>query len=620
MNQYVPEYLTRAAEQQLLMLERMLILTYGKLPSQEQTSELEDSDDNIIIHRRRRGLCHNNLLPISWLPTEILAKIFSYLVHATTPMYPQSRPLNRSWIAVIHVCGLWRETAFGSRSLWTSVTSQFGVMWFVNMIARTANMPLSASISSWPADLLDGECLKVLFIRHLPRMQELSLMSPMHSPMRDSFYSMLLGQHAPSLRRLRLSNAVMFRYPSTPAFLNNLTTLEIHQTPNGIQQWLSLFYRPDNDSQWRPSAAVIITALQNMMNLKHLILRHIHMERGSSDMPAQHVTARVILPSLKRFELISDTTTASTLLSNLHIPSAANAILDLSYSGEDQEAMFVLLQDIRLFTSLPSGDDASPPYAIKNLILGWQDSEDTLSVHMWQSETLDHANPNVHLRLTGNASPPFDPLKVRVARCASIWRKLGAPWSVMRVFASEHLQFLSMSGWLEAEQWDAVLKISPRLRRIKTRSFSGLALCKALADATRLAVLPKDGDNAVENAQNLPELTTLKIHNVDLGAYAWTCEHCAMHAGSVEYPYTAPINPLLELIAIREKIGLPLRKLDLAQSVVPDCVAVKLRAAAPAMALQGTVVPTQPTSKMKSHSRSILGPSRNASTSRRARR
>ncbi|KAI0040247.1 hypothetical protein FA95DRAFT_1650377, partial [Auriscalpium vulgare] len=264
---------------------------------ERRLAELQEILDSEPPHIRRRR--RNQLLPVSRLPPEILTEVFSYLARSASPAHPWALSpltLNRSWIAVTYVCGHWRETALRSRGLWTDITSQYGVPWFMNMIARAKNMQLSVTIPSWPADRLDEDCIKALLIKHLPRTRELSLMSATHSPRQIPFYYRLIGQHAPSLRRLQFSTEKIFWYPTAPAFLTNITTLEIDQSgpvlvdPAVNLQWLV------NDADWRLSDADVIPVLQNMGNLQHLVLREVFIDRRSSDVPAQEV----ILPLLER--------------------------------------------------------------------------------------------------------------------------------------------------------------------------------------------------------------------------------------------------------------------------------------------------------------------------------
>jgi F-box-like len=82
----------------------------------------------------------NALVPISLLPTEILARVFRFFVLEEPPL---SGGQNLGWIRVTHVCRHWRQIALDDSSLWARIWGiPTNMKWISEMLARAMNVPL----------------------------------------------------------------------------------------------------------------------------------------------------------------------------------------------------------------------------------------------------------------------------------------------------------------------------------------------------------------------------------------------------------------------------------------------------------------------------------------------
>ncbi|TFY75322.1 hypothetical protein EWM64_g8690 [Hericium alpestre] len=94
----------------------------------------------------------NALAPISRLPHELLAAVFSLLLDDERTYWSavpsdlskrRPRALRLGWIRVTHVCRAWRHVALDFRALWRDITFSLGSRWAQCMFGRAKNAPLS---------------------------------------------------------------------------------------------------------------------------------------------------------------------------------------------------------------------------------------------------------------------------------------------------------------------------------------------------------------------------------------------------------------------------------------------------------------------------------------------
>ncbi|KAH9070717.1 hypothetical protein EDB83DRAFT_359773 [Lactarius deliciosus] len=123
-------------------------------PSQENSREYQRQaiDDEIrsLVEEYIRALRtlrrrRNALAPISSLPSEILATIFSFLRVPTSGASPLGRETDRylSWLRVTHVCHEWREVALNHPFFWSHVDfTTLTPAGATEILARTKSVPL----------------------------------------------------------------------------------------------------------------------------------------------------------------------------------------------------------------------------------------------------------------------------------------------------------------------------------------------------------------------------------------------------------------------------------------------------------------------------------------------
>jgi hypothetical protein len=143
-----------------------------------------------------RSLC-NALAPISFLPPEVLGRVFHFLSLEEPPFFGVQ---NLGWIRATHVCRFWRQVALVDSLLWARISGVPKNTELVSeMLARTRDAPLDIDMvletTSNPKTLL-------MLSPHLSHTRKLRLhyLSMLHS---DSIRD-ICSQEAPSLEHFRL--------------------------------------------------------------------------------------------------------------------------------------------------------------------------------------------------------------------------------------------------------------------------------------------------------------------------------------------------------------------------------------------------------------------------------
>ncbi|KAI0045416.1 hypothetical protein FA95DRAFT_1477356, partial [Auriscalpium vulgare] len=197
--------------------------------------------------------------PISRLPTELIAYIFILLSNIDRPSYPAAISGSPTypcaptlgWIAVTHVCRLWREIALDYPSLWANVEFAMGSDWTQLMLARARSSPLALNMyrpqqrlrlfQDDEVDLIVQSlarakefrfCLAVdadktarILRTPAPALETLEIQFGTDLNEFNSLPQCFLGGHTPFLRHLRLRTVT--RFPWTSHLLTNLVTLHV---------------------------------------------------------------------------------------------------------------------------------------------------------------------------------------------------------------------------------------------------------------------------------------------------------------------------------------------------------------------------------------------------------
>jgi hypothetical protein len=290
----------------------------------------------------------NELAPISRLPCEVLATIFSFLpVFALYEGEEEYILSELEWIYVAHVCRLWRETALNHPRFWSHVN--FTGLTSVGMAeilsrAKMAPLHLEADFNYWDVKHLEdfgkqleahishtlhlkvsGYCLPTVvnnLVSPAPTLESLCLRYRPRGddpPLYTIFSNNLFNCTAPSLTALELERCdIDWKLP----LLKGLRTLKIDETygktRSAFNDWLD--------------------ALTEMSQLKQLSLRHV---TPRAPLAEPRISRTVTLPSLTHFSI--DTSAKNCALTLAHLVLPTLTWLHVNVESHDQEGEDVLL-------------------------------------------------------------------------------------------------------------------------------------------------------------------------------------------------------------------------------------------------------------------------------------
>jgi hypothetical protein len=320
---------------------------YQRQAIDAQIKSLEDSIRALRLQR-------NALAPISSIPPEITAAIFSFLPHMLSPVSPITpckKPDPLVWLRVSHVCHQWREIALNQPLLWSHVDfTKITLTGAAEILARTKMVPLylearvlgkkwdSAQFDAFQEELQ----LRVSRINHLlistnpqrlrktfdglvspaPALESLSLSSEGKRP-RIVVPETLFGGMRPRLSSLKLSNCDISWESS---LLKGLQCLEIRS--------------PSGDT--RPNLSVWLGTLGEMRQLETLTLHSASPMAPPRSFPFE-VQRTVALPSLTHLDISGFTIDCAVALAHLELPVltrlCVEAIIQFPYNIETQNLL-----------------------------------------------------------------------------------------------------------------------------------------------------------------------------------------------------------------------------------------------------------------------------------------
>jgi hypothetical protein len=175
-------------------------------------AEIKSLEDSIQALKHRR----NALAPVSSLPPEIIAAIFSFLPHMLSAISPHKKPDPLIWLRVSHVCHQWRDIALNLPVFWSHVDfTNISSAGAAEILARAKTVPLYLEArcvgSHWDnaqfRAFQEEFQLRVSHIRHLFISAKL-----------QHIFNTLKGlvSPAPTLESLSLSNAEEQTYITDP--------------------------------------------------------------------------------------------------------------------------------------------------------------------------------------------------------------------------------------------------------------------------------------------------------------------------------------------------------------------------------------------------------------------
>ena len=306
----------------------------------------------------------NALAPISRLPPETLAVIFSFL----SPSAWDKEAGHFARMCVAHVCHRWRETALNHPRLWSHIDfTKLTPAAMAKILARAKMMPLhleadviKLSVAQYEAFgsqleehishtryLSISGCLQTTLDRLVSSAPTLEFLSLSHKSRKSAMPQVaitvnLFNCTAPRLTSLELENCgISWKSP----LLRGLRTLKIHN--------LSTASRPELED--------LLDALNDMPQLETLILQSATPQAPQAlklISPSRPAT----FPSLVRFHISASARDCALALAHLTLPALTWLHVDAeSYDSEGGDAHFLIpyvarkvhvLQDIKLLRSV----------------------------------------------------------------------------------------------------------------------------------------------------------------------------------------------------------------------------------------------------------------------------
>ena len=302
-----------------------------------EIKSLEESFQESLLSLRRR---RNAVIPISSLPTEVIAAIFSIfrLLEIDEPLRLDCGvQVYLAWLRVTHVCHQWREIALNNPLLWSRIDfANITLAGAVEMLARAKKVPLR-----WKARATGHQRYEAPFSASTRELQS-RVSGICHLTIEAHLVLLLrtLGQlasPAPILEYLSLSMEEAY-YPgpgppsqaSIPDTLFNGTTprLSCLELRNCIISWKSpllkglkhLEIRSPSESDIRPSLSDWLDALDEMSQLKKVIL---HSASPLAPPFPFDIERTVTLPFLTHLDISSTAGECALALSHLILPVLA---------------------------------------------------------------------------------------------------------------------------------------------------------------------------------------------------------------------------------------------------------------------------------------------------------
>ena len=509
---------------------------------------IDDELESLEKTTRTLKLRRNALAPISRLPPEIIAIIFSFLIlpREYLRLLPGTKHEVLAWLRVSHVCHQWREIALNQPRFWSRIDfttlTPDGAKEVLSR-SKMAPLELEANISGahWAGDRVDafGQQLSshVSHISRLnltvdftdlqtiveqlaspaPVLESLSLivddqchLRRMGIPSNAIIPRALFDGTAPRLSRLQLDHCDI---SWTSPLFKSLRFLEIqmlsHVARPSLEEWLGAMEQMSQletliVNHATPSAPTVSTPLPEPTRvITHSSLTQLNLAASASD--CTFALAHLVLPALVRIrvDVTSELANADDVRAlipyfsrNAHGPQDAEPLQSVLISGETS------LTEIVLWTAAGADMEVQNPVSLISATLSAR-AIFTASGHMWFETDVEILDATM-------AALPLGSLKTLTAQNSSripewLWLSHTPRWSML-----EHVRLVG-------------------------------AVTKSLT-----TVLTKD---APPEGPLLPSLTKLSLFNT-------------LHIEDA--------SPMLDMLTGRVEQGVPLKALDLRACEVPD--------------------------------------------------
>ncbi|KAF8066695.1 hypothetical protein FPV67DRAFT_1202507 [Lyophyllum atratum] len=365
--------------------------------------------DMVRILRQRR----NALSLVSWLPAEILCRIFE-IARDQDEMHHASP---RMCISISQVCSAWRNTAMHFQGMWNFIHYNYNLEWVRELLVRSGTGPLRVDLD---AEANESMVPLVFSDAASKRFQELTLwgLSPLEFETRCSS---IFGGHAPLLETLHISfdpddNSIMRERlfsEGTP----RLRDLTLRNCP---LPWNSPMLKgplthlilelPIGAAAMTWTMSQLTAVLQNLPALRELVLCHVLAPTETSTTPVALLRRNIPLLYLEDLAIIADTFPQCTyLLDRLSLRPTPFIRLDGSFNESQSwtlQSFVDSLSSIRDMLQVQHSVDADPsPGPLRTASLT-SDYAYHLAFAAWSNvEPIPHlyGKPVIKLSLPGRA-------------------------------------------------------------------------------------------------------------------------------------------------------------------------------------------------------------------------
>jgi hypothetical protein len=292
---------------------------------------------------------HNEIVPISRLPCEVLAAIFSFL--SVFAWNDGSGLL--AWIYVAHVCRRWRETALNHPRFWSHINlTKLAPVGMARILSRAKKAPLHLAADYTKLNATHLEAFERQLKAHISHTRHLKF-----SGYHLSNVVKRLVSPAPTLESLsfsRKSRLYRLSYAIIPDNLFNcttpcLTSLKLEKCDIGwkspLLKGLRILEIHDLSDQARPELNDWLDALNEMPQLKELSLRSATPLASLAD---PLISRTVTLPSLTHFHIGASAKDCAFALAHLVLPTLTWLHVDIeSYDREGEDVLLVIPYVVR---------------------------------------------------------------------------------------------------------------------------------------------------------------------------------------------------------------------------------------------------------------------------------
>ncbi|KAF8257832.1 hypothetical protein EI94DRAFT_1756648 [Lactarius quietus] len=475
-------------------------------------AEVKLLEESIRALKSRR----NTLSPISSLPPEVFAAIFSFACLPGIPSLGGTPDNNLTRLHISHVCRQWREIALNQPVLWSHIDfDTLSSASVTEMLVRAQSAPLyleASMISRRPWDSVQFSTFQTELKAHVPHMRHLSitardyllrstvkgLVSPAPTleclslssicqwPQDEvSIQDTLFDGSTPRHSRLQLRNCDI---SWTSPLLNGLKYLEV-QTPS---------------QKARPELAVWLDALNEMPQLKALTLHSASPIVPPFPFDVNHT---VTLPSLTHLDISDSERDCALALAHLDLPALTWLCLTVKIYSQDVGGVQGVLPYIVRHAYGPQDIQPLQSVLIRN-------TRDLLSILAWSMPDIDVElhNPPTFLGATL-------PTRVALSFKRVAWPHVdinleildmvlaGLPLDSLVMFAAQGVQGRFARDLSTQQFWLSHSPKWPLLRRVRLASPVHRGFIDMLLDDTKSPLLPSLTDLVLNQDEMDADLT-----------------------------------------------------------------------------------------------------------------